>query len=94
MKMLELLRAQRAEMEKQRSAAVNELDQLAASAIDEKRTLSDAESAKVEELRGVVAGFDSPDGDLAKLDERIGELEARFWPRVVRRLARLGRRRR
>lgn len=76
MKMLELLRAQRAEMEKQRSAAVNELDQLAASAIDEKRTLSDAESAKVEELRGVVAGFDSPDGDLAKLDERIGELEA------------------
>ncbi len=36
----------------------------------------------------------SLDRHLRELEERIARLEARFWPRVVRRLERLGRRRR
>jgi HK97 family phage major capsid protein len=75
MKYLELLRAQRAELDKQRAAAVDALEEIAAKAIDESRSLDDDESAKVEELRSTIAAFDDPEGDAAKLDERIGELE-------------------
>lgn len=73
MKILEMLRAQREELEAKRATAVDALEQIAAKAIDEKRSLTTDEDTTVEEHRSAVASIDA---ELAPLNERIGELEA------------------
>lgn len=72
MKYLELLRAQRAELEARRAAAIEAMDAAASAAIDEKRSLTPAEDAAIAEHRSVVAAADTEAGPL---DERIAELE-------------------
>lgn len=76
MKYLDLLRAQRAEFEQWRQAVVDSIDALATTAIDEKRSLNAEEDAELDRLRSHVGDIDNPEGELAKLNERIGELEA------------------
>lgn len=72
MKYLELLRAQRAELEQRHAAAVAAMEAVATAAIDESRSLSPDEIKAVDEHRSAVAAVDA---ELAPLDERIGELE-------------------
>ena len=73
MKYLELLRAQRAELEARRAAAIDAMDAAASAAIDEKRSLTADEDAAINELRSAVAAIDA---EIVPMDERIGELEA------------------
>lgn len=72
MKYLELLRAQRAELEQRRAAAVAAMEATATAAVDESRSLSPDEAKAVDEHRSAVAAVDA---ELAPLEERIGELE-------------------
>ncbi len=73
MKYLELLRAQRAELESRRAAAIDAMDAAASAAIDEKRSLTADEDKAIGDLRSAVSAIDA---EMAPLDERIGELEA------------------
>ena len=72
MKYLELLRAQRAELEARRSDAIDAMDAAASAAIDEKRSLTPDEDSSLEQHRSAVAAIDA---EMAPLDARIGELE-------------------
>lgn len=76
MKYLEILRAQRKELEDKRNAAIAALDEIAGKALDEKRSLTADENSQIDALRAEIAELDDPEGEAAKLDERIGELEA------------------
>ena len=72
MKYLQLLRAQRAELEARHAAAVAAMEAVATAAIDETRSLSPDETKAVDEHRSAVAAVVA---ELGPLDERIGELE-------------------
>ncbi len=87
MKMLELVRANRAEIETQlapliekRNAAIAQMETVAGKAIEEKRSLAAEEDTEIEAQRAIVAGVDVEIDkltiDAAAFDERIGELEA------------------
>lgn len=72
MKYLELLRAQRAELEARRAAAVAAMEAVATAAVDESRSLAPDEAKAVDEHRSAIVAVDA---EIAPLDERIGELE-------------------
>ncbi len=73
MKYLELLRAQRAELEARRAAAIEAMDAAASAAIEEKRSLTADEDIAIDQHRSAVAAIDA---EVVPLDERIAELEA------------------
>lgn len=73
MKYLDILRAQRAELETRRAAAVEAMEAVASAAISETRSLAPDEDAKVAEFTAEIRKCDDEAGPL---DERIGELEA------------------
>lgn len=72
MKYLEMLRAQRADMETRRAAAIEALEAVAAKAVDEKRSLTVDESTVIDEHRTAISKIDA---ELGPIGERIGELE-------------------
>ena len=76
MKYLDLLRAQRAEIEEWRKAVVDQIEAVATKAIEEKRTLTPDDESEIERLRTHLAGIDAEDGELDALNKRIAELEA------------------
>lgn len=71
MKALELLRAEIAQLEEKRTAAIEELEAIAATAVDETRSLESDETAKVEARTAELADLDAK---LHALDEREAEL--------------------
>lgn len=72
MKYLDILRAQRADIEARRSAALEALETVATKAIDEKRSLTPDDEAAIEARKAEVEALDA---ETVPLDERIGELE-------------------
>lgn len=73
MKALDIVREQRAKIEEQRSAAIEEMEAVASVAIEETRNLSDDEAGKVDAAQAQVAELDS---ELEALDAREAELVA------------------
>ena len=73
MKALEALRASRAKLEEQRSAAIEEMEAVATVAIEEERNLTDEESGSVDARQADIVKLDE---ELAGMDEREAELVA------------------
>lgn len=73
MKYLEILRAQRASLDEQRAALLDEMETIATAGLDESRSLDATETARVEEIRVAVQAVDDEAGPL---DARIAELAA------------------
>ena len=73
MKYLEILRAKLAELDETRSAALEELESIPAKAVDEQRSMEDAEQSAFDECRARVEAIDA---ERVQLEERIGELES------------------
>jgi HK97 family phage major capsid protein len=71
MKALDLVRDEIAAIEKQRAAAIEEMEAVATAAVSEERSLDPEEAAKVEARQGEIAGYDE---QLKALDEREAEL--------------------
>lgn len=73
MKYLEILRAKLAELNETRTAALAELEAIPAKAVDENRSMEDAEQSAFDECRTRVADIDTQADELR---QRISELEA------------------